>query len=394
LKHADSVVHYFPSPIVVVTQHGEVVEANRAFYELAEQYRTPATPAELFGAAFVRLLARAWVERHIQSTIPLSVGSEPRPTYRMSFVTTSDDRTLGITFQEITAELEFRRMLAERDRDFAALRDVGVALSSLLDIDTLAERTYEVTQRAIPCKNMYIAVYDRDEDQISFPRYLEDGEWKTKTSRAFANGLTEHLMRTREPLLLSDNLAERAASLGIDPKGRISKTWMGAPMVVDGAAIGAIGLQDYDHNDAFDQHDLEMLTIIASQAAAGIKNAMSISAERRAFREVADAQLRMLETERLRGVTETVGALNHEVNNPLAAIVGNSQLLLRKAELLPGAAVQKIEAIHEAAKRIQRVTAKMATLIQACSISYPGEQSIIDVHNSVGAEFPSAETPA
>src|SRR5206468_2243234 len=201
------------------------------------------------------------VERHIQSTIPLNVGSEPRPTYRMSFVATSDDRTLGITFQEITAELEFRRMLAERDRDFAALRDVGVALSSLLDIDTLAERTYEATQRAIPCKNMYIAVYDRDEDQITFPRYMEDGEWKTQTSRAFANGLTEHLMRTREPLLLGDNLAERAASLGLEPKGRLSKPWMGAPMVVDGAAIGAIGLQDYEHTDAFDQHDLEMLTI-------------------------------------------------------------------------------------------------------------------------------------
>src|SRR5206468_5596916 len=155
-----------------------------------------------------------------------------------------------------------------------------------------------------------------------------------------------------------------------------------------------IGLQDFEASNAFDQHDLEVLTIIAAQAAAGIKNARSIAAERHAFREVADAQLRMLETERLRGVTETVGALNHEVNNPLAAIVGNSQLLLRKAELLPGAAVQKIEAIHEAAKRIQRVTAKMATLIQACSISYPGEQSIIDVHNSVGAESPSAKTPA
>jgi nitrogen-specific signal transduction histidine kinase len=84
-------------------------------------------------------------------------------------------------------------------------------------------------------------------------------------------------------------------------------------------------------------------------------------------------------------VTETVGALNHEINNPLAAVVGNAQLLLRKPAELPAGAAQKIEAMHEAAKRIQRVTAKMASLIQACSMPYPGEQhQIIDVKNSVG----------
>ena len=93
------------------------------------------------------------------------------------------------------------------------------------------------------------------------------------------------------------------------------------------------------------------------------------------------------------GVTETVGALNHEINNPLATIVGNAQLLLRKAGELPVPAVQKIEAIHEAAKRIQRVTAKMASLIQACTMPYPGEAPILDVHHSVAAGDTGAGVP-
>src|SRR6185295_9523888 len=117
--------------------------------------------------------------------------------------------------------------------------------------------------------------------------------------------------------------------------GRECKSWMGAPMVVDGEPIGVIGLQDYQQEGVYDERDLELLTIIASQAAAGVKNARSIHAERRAYRELADAQTRLIETVRLRGVTETVGALNHEINNPLAAIAGNIQLLLRKSEGIP-----------------------------------------------------------
>ena len=393
MTNGDALINNFPSPVVVVTSAGEVVSTNRAFIELAEQYRVPATPADLFGSAFIRVLGRAWVERHIQSTAALVVGDEPRAAFRISFMSTDDERTLGVALQEITTELDLRRMLAERERDFVVLRDIGVALSSILEIGELAERTYEAAQRAIPCKSTYIAIYDADEATITFPRYMEDGEWREHTSRPFGNGLTEHLLNTREPLLLNDNVAARAQELGIDPRGRASLSWMGAPMVVDGRGVGVIGMQDYEVSGAYDQHDLELLTIIAAQAAAGIKNALAIAAERSAFREVADAQLRMLETERLRGVTETVGALNHEINNPLATIVGNAQLLLRKAGELPVPAVQKIEAIHEAAKRIQRVTAKMASLIQACTMPYPGEAPILDVHHSVAAGDTGAGVP-
>src|SRR5207302_11307728 len=129
----------------------------------------------LFGAAFVRVLARAWIERHIQATAPLIIGPEPRPAFRISFMSTGDDRTLAVMFQDITTELELRRMLAARDRDFAIVRDVGGSRSSLLEIGALAERTYEAARRAVPCRSIYIAVYDPDEGTIAFPRYMEDG---------------------------------------------------------------------------------------------------------------------------------------------------------------------------------------------------------------------------
>jgi len=393
LKYSDSLIMKLPIPVVVVNKSGETVDYNRVFGELAERCKSHANVADMFGAAFLRILQRAWIERHIQSTAPLLVGPEPRETFRLAFMSTDDDKTLGVVLQDVTAELDCRRMLGERDRDFAVLRDVGVALSRQLELEPLALQIYEATQRAIPSKNVYIAVYDRDTHEITFPRYLEDGEWKEMTSRPFGNGLTEHMLRTGEPLLLNDNVLEQAQALGVQPLGRMCQAWMGAPMLIDGETIGAIGLQDYERTGVYSQHELEMLTIIASQAAAGIKNARAIQAERRAFRELSEAQTRMLETERLRGVTETVGALNHEINNPLTAIVGNSQLLLKKPDGISVANLQKIEAIQDAARRIQRVTAKMATLIQASSMPYPGSQSILDVENSQSSEDVAEDSP-
>ena len=76
----------------------------------------------------------------------------------------------------------------------------------------------------------------------------------------------------------------------------------------------------------------------------------------------------------------------------LAAIVGNAQLLLREEELAPRLRA-KIESILESARRIQRVTGKMATLIQATTIPYPGKQEIIDVENSISSQDDAAEVP-
>ena len=393
LKHADSIVNNLALPIAVVTQDGETASANRALMELAERCKVRPNLTDLFGAAFSRVLSRAWIERHIQTTAPLICGPEPRETYRLSFATTEDAKTLAVLMQDVTAELESRRALAERERDLAVLRDVGAILSGPLEIDALAERTHEATRRAIACNSIYIAVFDHETEIVSFPRYQEEGEWKEMTSRPLGQGLTEHLLRTCQPLLLNENVLEQARALGIEPQGRPCQSWLGAPMVVDGEAIGAVAAQDYQKTGAFQQRDLDMLTAIAAQAAAGIRNAHSVAAERRAFRESAEAQARMLETERLRGVTETVGALNHEINNPLTAIAGNSQLLLKKPEGIPVAALQKIESIHDSAKRIQRVTGKMASLIQACSMAYPGEQSILDVDRSSTRETAGKDEP-
>jgi GAF domain-containing protein len=296
---------------------------------------------------------------------------------------TAGEQTLGVLLREATVDLMTERTLDLRDRQLAMLRDVAVALSAAMDIEHLTELLHRETSRVLPSRSVYVALYDRGADLVTFPRYMEEGVWKNMTSRPLGNGLTEYLLRTGMPLLLNRDVRAQAQALGVEPQGRPALAWLGAPMVAEGEAIGVIALQDFEDSDVFDEHDLELLTVIASQAAAAIKYARSLSAERRAHRELAEAQSRLLETERLRGVTETVGALNHEINNPLAAIAGNAQLLRRRPQDLSPAALTKIETIHEAALRIQRVTSKMASLIHASALTYPGQESIIDVQRSV-----------
>ena|GEM_PF-1271042 len=67
-----------------------------------------------------------------------------------------------------------------------------------------------------------------------------------------------------------------------------------------------------------------------------------------------------IERERRRGLSRMAHILNHEVNNPLMAIIGNVQLLLSRSEIKHEELREKLEAIEDAARRIARVMAFFA----------------------------------
>jgi signal transduction histidine kinase len=236
---------------------------------------------------------------------------------------------------------------------------------------------------ALVTTQFFIALHDRELASIQFSLWVEDGKIAgVNRSRPFSNSVTEYLILGRQPLLLNGNVTEQLEQMGVDPIGRPCASFVGVPILSDGEAIGVIALQDYETAGRYGRHELGVLNIVGTQASAAIRNARLFEATRRAYEELSAAQARLLESERLRGVTETVGALNHEVNNPLATIVGTAQLLLR-SDRLDADTRQKIERVLEGAKRIQSVTGKMATLIQANSRPYPGQTQILDLRGSL-----------
>jgi signal transduction histidine kinase len=91
-----------------------------------------------------------------------------------------------------------------------------------------------------------------------------------------------------------------------------------------------------------------------------------------------------LDQERLTAIIETAVTVNHEVNNPLTAILGNVQLLLMKRDDLDPDIKRKLEVIEESASKIRDVTQKMLRLTSARSVDYIPGTSMIDLSGPEG----------
>ncbi len=100
------------------------------------------------------------------------------------------------------------------------------------------------------------------------------------------------------------------------------------------------------------------------------------------LREVKRFQSKLLEAERLAAITETAIGINHEINNPLCAILGNTQLLLMEKDKLDPAIIKKLKSIEKEITRIHEVAGRLARISKPVLREYVGGKLMLDVEQS------------
>jgi DNA-binding response OmpR family regulator len=95
-----------------------------------------------------------------------------------------------------------------------------------------------------------------------------------------------------------------------------------------------------------------------------------------AARRTAEAELARARW--LAGIGETTIALEHEINNPLSALLGNAELLLME-DGLSDEQRQQVEVIREQAARIADVVRRLARLKNPRSVEYLSGSNMLDL---------------
>jgi GAF domain-containing protein/HAMP domain-containing protein len=176
----------------------------------------------------------------------------------------------------ITVTLEKTESAAEiekRLRELESLASTNQALSTLTDLQSVFHAIHDQIKQVIGDYGFSIALYDQKADTVSIPYVYEENRTLSIESIPLGEGLTSHLIRTRQPLLIAENMDEQAIQLGAKIIGKPARSWMGVPMLVQNLPIGALIVQDLEKEHSFDEDNLRFLTALASQAAGIINNA-------------------------------------------------------------------------------------------------------------------------
>ncbi|MFZ6027375.1 MAG: GAF domain-containing protein [Chloroflexota bacterium] len=177
-------------------------------------------------------------------------------------------------FAQTQAALEETR---RRTQEMAVLNEMGRVLTSLRDVEAIADVIHQYTSRLMEAETFFVALYDEASKMIAFPLLIDLGKRISISPQQLTGGFTEYIVRTKQPLLISDHVREQMEELGIENielgEASPTKSWMGVPMIYGDQVIGVISVQSPTKEGLYKEFDRDLLTSIASQAAISIENA-------------------------------------------------------------------------------------------------------------------------
>ena len=169
--------------------------------------------------------------------------------------------------------LEDSQQLADQ---LFALLDIGQAVTSGLEMDTLLKALLDKCKRVLPIEAFYIATYDHESEMIGFPLFYDKGEIiELPPQKINENpGLTGYVIQSRQLLNIPDVLSEEASRKykAVDFGGEPSRSYVGVPLMLGDRVVGVISMQASQPN-AYHPDQIRLLETIATQTAGAIENA-------------------------------------------------------------------------------------------------------------------------
>ena len=173
-----------------------------------------------------------------------------------------------------------------RTKEYELLTEIGQAISSHLNQDEVLRTVQVELGQIFDTGNFYIAF--QEEDEIHFELEVEGGVSLPKRSRPLSNGLTEHIIRTGQALLIESDLEQTRAKLGLDfIPPQPARSFCGVPIFLGGKPAGVMAAISTEREAQFVARDLEVMQTAAGQLGVAVENARLFTEEQRRARHLA-----------------------------------------------------------------------------------------------------------
>ncbi len=152
-----------------------------------------------------------------------------------------------------------------------AIYRISHAVVTTANLDEMFKEIHGILGELMQVPNFYIALYDPVNELISYPYYMDQYDAPPLPAKP-EHGLTEYVLRTKEPLWATGEVFTQLVLQGeADVVGTDSVDWIGVPLTLGERVIGVMVTQSYTIGVVYNQEQFDLMKFVSTQVASAIE---------------------------------------------------------------------------------------------------------------------------
>ncbi|MFN8381646.1 MAG: ATP-binding protein [Anaerolineales bacterium] len=250
--------------------------------------------------------------------------------------------------------------LQQKISQITALHEIGLAVSSILDLDQLLGKSLEAVTHNLGFDRAMIMIVNENDQTLTGGRIKGDSSELTNAIKNLSiplsrSSLLTQSIQTGKPVLVNniDELKENAQRQSLEQFGITG--YASVPLTVKGKIIGVLLADNSQSKRPIVQESLDLLVTVGSQIASAIDSALLYQTLEQRIAE------RTQEAEEARTAAEAashtksafMANMSHELRTPLNAIIGFTRIVRRKAEgVLPEKQTENLDKVLSSSEHL------------------------------------------
>lgn len=251
-------------------------------------------------------------------------------------------RTAEVLPQELQA-------LRTSHQNLLVLHRLSEAVNSTLNSDKLLESAATIISETFSSKITSISIWD-DEIGALTPKAVKFQGEGDAPKYAYLNTLAERAVR--------DKLCIAAFNpQGQDSSGAVVRvaSAMAVPLMLKDALLGLIYVDNSPGEKPFSEGELDLLIAMSHIISSAVENANLYNRLNESLKRIREQQAQLVQSEKLAGIGALAAGVAHEINNPLAGIMGMAEAILME---------KNVDKIKEYASDILQYTQEAAKIVK------------------------------
>jgi signal transduction histidine kinase len=266
---------------------------------------------------------------------------------------------------------------------FGRLIEISLALNTSLDQEHILHLILNTAVDILSCESVSIMLYDENSEELHFVASTDsDTDRLTRIPVPIESSIAGMIFSLNSPQIINNLQADpRHFNLVSEELGTPHETLVGVPMRLRDKVIGVLEGINKRHGE-FTIEDVDILSVIASQAAVAINNARMVASLQAAYQELS-------QVDKLK--SDFIAIASHELRTPLFHILGYAELLEQDAR---GEHAENLKQVVKSARLLQTLVDDMTNMNlletrsqQLVKVRLPIQKVIEEAYQEVSNSF-------